>query len=289
VENDAQLARGLQLEAVEGLTREQQESFRQLEAALENHGQRIEETLGGLLEVAVQAHDEVIGVRVAVQAQGEQLLALQGQVQQVPARLQMRDQPVRAQHSLSIQSDRELKLVRELLARYRALPEKQRHSAALLCDVGKLQVAVGDFDGAQTSFTTAATLTPDARARAEAHYNAYRTALERDDFDIALTELRWATALDPGRFAAFPGGDYEPVRILGAGGFGVTFLCRLKLSGGLVAVKALAADDLDRDAGTVMREAAALDELNHPGIVRLRHCGYADTGRTLPYLVMEYF
>src|SRR5262249_33698824 len=38
-----------------------------------------------------------------------------------------------------------------------------------------------------------------------------------------------------------------------------------------------------------MQEAAALDQLSHPGIVRLRHCGYADPGLTRPYIVMEYF
>src|SRR4029077_8873821 len=46
---------------------------------------------------------------------------------------------------------------------------------------------------------------------------------------------------------------------------------------------------LDRDISTVLQEAAALDQLSHPGIVRLRHCGHADAARTRPYLVMEYF
>ena len=79
----------------------------------------------------------------------------------------------------------------------------------------------------------------DTQARAEAYYNASRAALERGDFTGSLADLKRALALDPARFAPFPLEDYEPERILGAGGFGVTYLCRLKLSGGLVAVKAL--------------------------------------------------
>src|SRR5205085_201954 len=109
----------------------------------------------------------------------------------------------------------EVRLVRDLLSRYRALPEQERRGApALLNDMGKLQVAVGDFDAAETSFTQAATLTTDTRARAEAYYNASRAALERGDFTGSLADLKRALALDPARFAPFPLADYEPERIL---------------------------------------------------------------------------
>ena len=297
VEDDEVLARGLQFEAVESLTREQQASFQQLEAALQTHGQRVEEALGSLLAVAAQTLGEVVEVRAEQQVHGAalgqiggQVQALHDQMQQLLEHLEMKNQPVQAQHSLSIRNDRERQLVKELLSRYRALPEPQRQGAPeLLNDVGKLQVAIGDFDDAQASFLRVAELTRDDRTRAEAHHNAYRAALECGDSARALTELRQAMALDPARFAPFPLDDYEPERILGAGGFGVTFLCRLRLSGGRVAVKALTTDGLERDIRTVMQEAAALDQLNHPSIIRLRHCGHADPARTRPYLVMEFF
>src|SRR5439155_183257 len=51
----------------------------------------------------------------------------------------------------------------------------------------------------------------------------------------------------------------------------------------------VAADDLDRQAEMVLQEATVLEQLNHPGIIRLRHCGYADAARSRPYLVMDYF
>src|SRR5439155_21323244 len=81
----------------------------------------------------------------------------------------------------------------------------------------------------------------------------------------------------------------EPRRILGAGGFGVTFHCRYKATGGDVAVKALTPEGLERDVGTVFQEAGTLDSLQHPAIVRLRECDSADPQRRRPYLVMEYF
>ena len=83
--------------------------------------------------------------------------------------------------------------------------------------------------------------------------------------------------------------DYEPQRILGAGGFGVTFLCKKKLTGHDVAVKAFRAEGLERDVSAVMQEASMLDQLQHPAIIRLRHCGYADAAHTRPYIEMDYF
>src|SRR5205823_1117811 len=83
--------------------------------------------------------------------------------------------------------------------------------------------------------------------------------------------------------------DYEALRILGAGGFGVTFLCRHRLSRGEVAIKALTVEGLERDVMAVFQEAMALEQLHHPAIIRLRDCNFADKGRTRPFLIMEYF
>jgi tRNA A-37 threonylcarbamoyl transferase component Bud32 len=55
-------------------------------------------------------------------------------------------------------------------------------------------------------------------------------------------------------------------------------------------VKALVADDLDRDITQVFAEARILEELEHPAIIRLRDCDFVDPVRKArPYLVMDYF
>ena len=41
--------------------------------------------------------------------------------------------------------------------------------------------------------------------------------------------------------------------------------------------------------GAVLQEASTLDQLQHPAIIRLRHCGYAGPDRTRPFIEMEYF
>ena len=108
-------------------------------------------------------------------------------------------------------------MVKDLLGRFRALPaEQQRSAPALLNGIGKLEVAVGDFDTARKVFQALATVAPDAAARAEAHHNAFRTALEQGQNEQALAELKKALDLDPERFAPFPLDKYEPLRVLGA-------------------------------------------------------------------------
>src|SRR6185436_13104923 len=84
-------------------------------------------------------------------------------------------------------------------------------------------------------------------------------------------------------------GDYVPERILGAGGFGVAFLCQHAVLKRPLVIKTLRLDGLDRDVEDVFREAQVLNDLDHPAIIRLRECRFADAARRRPYLVMDYF
>ncbi len=56
-----------------------------------------------------------------------------------------------------------------------------------------------------------------------------------------------------------------------------------------MAVKVVTPEGIERDIRSVFEEAGALDSIQHPAIIRLRECDFADPGRTRPYLVMEYF
>ena len=287
VEADPEQFRGLSLERLDQLSRAQEAGFAALAVALEAQRERLDAALGALGEI----RGGVLDIRAEQERQGRKFDDLAGRVLQALAALQLDGRPPRPADSLSIRGDGERRLVKQLLAEYRALPEEQRRGRpALLYGLGKLQMAAGAFEEAQHDFQAVTRLAGDPRAQAEAHFAAYRAALERSRWDEALTELRAAVAGDAGRFAPFPMVDYEAERILGAGGFGVAFLCRRRLTGGRVVVKALNVECLDRDVAAVFQEAAALEQVRHPGVIRLQHCGYADAAnRSCPFLVMDYF
>ena len=127
-------------------------------------------------------------------------------------------------------------------------------------------------------------------AEAEAAYKAYRVACEQELWADALTRLVRAVELDAARFAPFPFNRYEPVRIVGTGGFGTVMLCRERLKKGReVAVKALHVTDLGRDLEELFGEAHTVSELDDPAIIKVIHWEFADPAETRPYLVMEYF
>src|SRR5262249_50351825 len=98
-----------------------------------------------------------------------------------------------------------------------------------------------------------------------------------------------ASEVDPQTYGPFPVGYYVPQLILGAGGFGVAFLCQHATLKRPLVVKTLRLDGLERDVDDVFREAQVLNDLDHPAIIRLRDCRFADAARKRPYLVMDYF
>ena len=290
VATDPQLFQGLVFEQMTALSQAQVDGFKNLDDALAKHGQRVEDLIGGLTIIK----EGVLNIQVELQRVGKALQAETRAIFQAVTKMleerQMNARPVQPRDSLSIRTDQERELVKGLLHRYRGLPEGQRVATpALLNGVSQLVLAAGDPLNAQRGFAAVASLTNDPRAQAEAHYNAYRAALVGGRNDEAWPELQQALVRDPVRFAPFPLDQYEPLSILGAGGFGVTFLCRHKLMGNKLAVKALVREDLERNVSSVFQEATLLDQLHHPAIIQLKHCGYADAAQTRPYVAMEYF
>ncbi len=197
---------------------------------------------------------------------------------------------VRPGNSCSIRDEDERRAVKALLARFRGLPaEEQRQAPALLNGLGKLQIGAGDFEEARRTFAEVVQAVGDPSGRAEALFNAYQAALAHGDLTAAFHELLEAIKVDGPRFSPFPVREYRPQRILGAGGFGVTFLCRHEQLGHNVVVKVLRGDG-PRNMEEVFDEARMLNQLQHDCIVRVIDCAYALTkDKARPYFVMEYF
>jgi serine/threonine protein kinase/F0F1-type ATP synthase assembly protein I len=287
IEGDRQLFQGLLYEQVDQLGQTLEAGFGRLDDALQNHNDRILEILG--LTEAIQAG--VLDLKAEQARQGDRLGEIYSAVSSLGEKLdRLHERSLRQDDATSVRGGVERQLIKAVKGKFRALPEGEREKApALLNAIGKLALAAGDYDEAQQDFRQLASIVDDRAAKAEAHHGAFLAAAEKRDWTTALKELLEATRLDPERFALFPVDRYEPERILGAGGFGIVFLCRNRLSKARMVVKSLRTDELDRDLSAVLQEAGALEQLNHDSIIRLRDCGCADAKQTRPYLVMDYF
>ena len=284
VETDQQLFQGLTFAKLEGLSENQQKGLEALTKILTEQGSRFDELTGQVLKE--------LGVIVEIVKDTYKMVQdLQAQVQKLVEQRQLQHREVRPGDSMSIRNEGEMQLVKQLVAKYRTLPEeKRRQLPELLSNLGKLELAAGDFGEAQQKFQNVATMESDPKLQAEAHYNASQAALQRQDWAGALASIRQAAAIDPARFTPFPLDRYEPTRILGAGGFGVAYLCHHKFMKDNLVVKTLQSEELDCNVDRVFSEAQALRQINHPSIIRLSDCGYADAnGQSRPYLAMDYF
>jgi serine/threonine protein kinase len=76
--------------------------------------------------------------------------------------------------------------------------------------------------------------------------------------------------------------QYNPIKTIGRGGMGETFLAEDRHTGKIVCVKTLISNV---DTRSLQQECRALAKLNHPSIVRLLNF---ETGSRTPYLVMEF-
>jgi serine/threonine-protein kinase len=80
---------------------------------------------------------------------------------------------------------------------------------------------------------------------------------------------------------------YEIERMIGSGGMGSVFCARHVLDGHIAALKVMREDQLrqNRAIDRMMREAAVLASVQHPGVPKFFECGRLDDGR--PWIAME--
>lgn len=232
----------------------------------------------------------VLDLTAEQQEVGQSYQELYDTVSDLKRRHALHNHAVRPRDGLSLRRETEKEQVLEVVKRFRNLPsEQQRRLPALLNSLGQLEVVVGNLDEGQQDFQEVARLVMDPIARSEAYHNVYRVALERRDWPEAMSALRQCLALDADAFEPFPLERYEPQRIVGAGGFGVTFLCKARDRDARVVVRALRTDSLERDINVVFRELSWQQDLEHPTLIRVLDFAQASTSTGTAFLATEYF
>jgi WD40 repeat protein/tetratricopeptide (TPR) repeat protein len=294
LERDDELYRQVSFDLLDNLSQQMESALGEVHQGLAVLGERLLAPLQALRAEVVQSRQDILQAIEQVRQGQQQVMQTLSQVQrflQLHGNLHQRE--LRPSDTCSVQNEAERQLIRELMEQVRQLPESVRQRAPeLLAQLGKAAVLCGDLDAAVQYFLQAAQMYQQRRDRerqAEAYYNAYRTFLEKSEWNQALAALDKAVQLAPDRFSPFPVHELAPLRILGAGAFGVTFLCQYCHTKAKVAVKVFNTAMLP-DPQRVFEEAAAMEQVQHPAIIRIRHYGYVDPRRKLgPYLIMEWF
>ena len=279
VESNPELHRGLSFAGLRQLSARQETGFEALgqgladvNAQLADHGQHFVDVLDhlGLIE--------------------DKLDAISAQIAELASRNHVHAGPPRPQFVITINNEREQDLARRLLAEVRKLPPEWQQSDDLSL-LGDILRAAGLYPEATESYAGAAAQTDDRAERAANHYKMYLTALEQRRWDEGLAALTAAADLDAPQYAPFPLRQYEPRRILGAGGFGTAFLCRHRYLNREVVIKSLFHADLEQGLDRVFAEAQTLLLLSreHPSIIGVQDCNFADDAQARPYIVMDYF
>jgi tetratricopeptide (TPR) repeat protein len=294
LERDDELYRQVSFDLLDNLSQQMESALGEVHQGLAVLGERLLAPLQALRAEVVQSRQDILQAIEQVRQGQQQVMQTLSQLQrflQLHGNLHQRE--LRPSDTCSVQNEAERQLIRQLMEQVRQLPESVRQRAPeLLAQLGKAAVLCGDLDAAVQYFLQAGQVYQQRRDReqqAEAYYNAYRTFLEKSEWNQALRALNEAVRLAPDRFSPFPVYELAALRILGAGAFGVTFLCQYRHTKAKVAVKVFNTAMLP-DPQRVFEEAAAMEQVQHPAIIRIRHYGYVDPRRKLgPYLIMEWF
>ncbi len=294
IASNAELFRGMMYEQVDQLQEGMTHGFNSLADGLRTIDRglsRMEADLTEILSGLIAVRGDLLDLREEMKKQGTGQESIYGEVLRLGQKLDnLHERMLHPRDSMSLRSEQERALVKALVARYRALPEDQRVKLPALLDaIGRLELAAGDYAGALQEFQALAKMPVELAAQATGFYQSFLAAIEQRNWTLALNAYREANRIASEKYGLFPQERYEPETILGAGGFGIVFLCRHRFSKARIVIKALRIEELDRNLEDVFAEASALEELDHPSIIRLRDCGFADPNQTRPYLMMDFF
>lgn len=178
--------------------------------------------------------------------------------------------------------------VKKLLTEYRMVKESKDIKVQMFTEMGMLCSATGEEKEAEKIYTQGLVVAKSHSQKALIEYNRYINYVQTRNFPEAFACYKRAIDLDK-NYQLFESRKYKPLEIIGAGAYGVAFLCE-SLLGEKVVVKSLVTPNKsqnDNKLREVIREAQALKKISSPYIISLEDYGYADWRNYRdPYVVM---
>ena len=268
----------------------------------EGHFGNISRDLDGLYAVGQETIQELQQVRQALSEVGdkveevgakqnlllEELQNLKKQLLQFKS-LHSIGRQAKLSDSLSIRPG-ENKVIRQFLEKFRSLQGQPEFQAELdlQIEISTLLSAAGETGEAEKLLGEVQENASGAETQALAAYNRFINFTEAGELDSAFFAYTEALDLDRKNYQLFETHKYTPEKLLGAGGFGVVFLCHSAVWDRVV-VKSLSRTDAV-SINMVMEEARALAQTDSSYIIGLKDFGYLDWEKQQgPFIVMDYF
>ncbi|MCP4697149.1 MAG: SUMF1/EgtB/PvdO family nonheme iron enzyme [Gammaproteobacteria bacterium] len=187
---------------------------------------------------------------------------------------------IKAKDEFTRHSEHSRELIKSAQRKLRYLPSRPEYLKVMLMG-GTVLSSAGNLKQAKELLLKALKISQTEEERGLIRFNLFQIELRCRDYRKALENLQEAIKADAGRYALHDVKKYPIVRLLGAGGMGVVFLCSHPLKNRKVAVKCL----WEKRKGAE-REAAIMEKVAGKYVPKIIDYDYSGSERA--YFVSEY-
>ncbi len=125
-------------------------------------------------------------------------------------------------------NSKSLKLINEAISQFKQISKNDPNYSKASIMLGSALSSTGDLKKSERLFEDVLERSSNKSEIALAHFNLFQIQVRSKNYTKAVQNLQKAIKLDYASFALHNARKYPPVRLLGAGGMGVVFLCENK-------------------------------------------------------------
>jgi len=215
----------------------------------------------------------------------EQILAI---VEQLMSRADLSPQ-MKPRDEFTQYSSASLDLINQALRLSKNLPPSDAQFSRVAIALGSVVSASGDLKNAGALLSKAYKQARNDEERALSVFNFFQLLLRSQAYDKALLALKKAIKFNPQRYALHDVHKYPIERILGAGGMGCVFLCRVRLKKNKKVVVKCFWETLKGSLDEIFQEPLLMAEIAGEYVPAPLDYGFVDTAKQeRGFFVTEY-